>query len=353
MNTPADRTKTRFDTILWWALRLVVVLLAGLSAMAVARNIADHPRTDDAEVRANTLGVAPQVGGTIVRIFVADNEFVEAGQPLLELDARPYLAEAERARAQLEVIRLEVAARAEAIAEAEAAVARQEALASYARTHYERMLPLLEKEFFSADRVERAKTDADSAAAELDARRAALTRARFELAQDGEINWRVAEAEASLRDAELRASFCLVAAPVSGIVTNLQISPGAYAAAGEQIFTLVDNSTWFVLAFFRESELVRIMPGQQCRVFLMSSSGEAFPGIVEGIAAGVAPLRGASRGLAGGEGVLEEVAPTFDFIQLATRVPVRIRMEDAPTDLLRTGGRAAVVIDSLHSPIAP
>jgi multidrug efflux system membrane fusion protein len=127
-------------------------------------------------------------------------------------------------------------------------------------------------------------------------------------------------------------------------VTNLQIAPGTYAATGEQIFSLVDESAWFVLANFRETDLRRIRPGQQASVFLMSQRDKPVTGIVQGIPKAVFPLGTASQGMTGGEGVFSRVQPTFDFIQLAQRFPVRILIEGEGD--FRMGGRAAVVVNT-------
>jgi multidrug efflux system membrane fusion protein len=133
-------------------------------------------------------------------------------------------------------------------------------------------------------------------------------------------------------------------------VTNLQIAPGTYASAGEQIFSIVDSSVWFVLANFRETDLRRIQPGQSARVYLMAQRGKVVSGIVQGIPKAVYPLTTASKATPGGEGVLSQVQPTFDFVQLAQRFPVRILLEGEGD--FRMGGRAAVIVDTRNAPDA-
>lgn len=311
---------------------------------AVAGNLRVFPRTEDAEVRANVVGIAPQVGGTIVRLHVVDNQRVNTGDLLFELDARPYEAEMARAKAQLELAGLEVKALRDEIAAAEAALGERQARATYAESHYERLKPLLEGNFASADRVQRAETDAVSARAAAREAEAEVERARNKLGEFEGKNTRIEQAAATLRDAELKVSYCKVFAPCDGTVTNLQIAPGSYAATGEQMFSLVDESVWFVLANFRETDLRRIRPGQQARVFLMSQRDKPVNGVVQGIPKAVFPLGTASQAQPGGEGVFSRVQPTFDFIQLAQRFPVRILIENKGD--FRMGGRAAVVVDT-------
>lgn len=137
-----------------FVIRAAIIALAVLTAIMTARNLADFPRTEDAEVRANVAGVAPQVGGAIVRLHVADNQKVKRGDLLFEIDPRPYEAEAARARARLELVRLEVKALDDEIASSEATLRDRIARADYASSHYERLKPLLTGNFASADRVQ-------------------------------------------------------------------------------------------------------------------------------------------------------------------------------------------------------
>ncbi|MEI6032725.1 MAG: HlyD family secretion protein [Verrucomicrobiae bacterium] len=330
--------------------RAAVLLLAVTGAWATWQNLLKFPRTEDAEVRANVAGVAPQVGGSIVRLHVVDNQPVKRGDLLFEIDARPYEAEAARARARLELVRLDVRALEDEIAAAAAALRDRAARAEYAASHYERLKPLLAGNFTSADRVQRAKSEAESAEAMVREAEAAAARARNKLGELDGRNSRIDEAKAALRDAELRASYCKVYAPCNGHVTNLQIAPGTYAGAGAQVFSIVDSSAWFILANFRETDLSRIRAGQRVKVYLMSRRGAPLAGTVQGIARAVYPLATASRAAPAGEGVFSRVEPTFDFVQLAQRFPVRILLEGGEIDSLRMGGKAAVIVDTRSTP---
>jgi multidrug efflux system membrane fusion protein len=327
-----------------WVLRLVIVVAAALVAFAVWQNLQTFPRTEDAEVRANVVGVAPQVGGSITRIHVIDNQAVKRGDLLFELDARPYEAAATQAKAHLELVGLDVKAFRDEIAAAEATLRERRAKADYTDSHYQRLQPLLAGNFTSPDRVQRAQTDAESARALVREAEAAVERARNKLGEFDGRNTRVEQAAAALRDFELKVSYCKIYAPCDGYVTNLQIAPGTYASAGEQIFSLVDSSVWFVLANFRETDLRRIQAGQFARVYLMAQRGKVVSGIVQGIPKAVYPLGTASKATPGGEGVFSQVQPTFDFVQLAQRFPVRILLEGEGD--FRMGGRAAVIVDT-------
>jgi len=327
-----------------FVLRGIIVALAALAVSAVYRNLQTFPRTEDAEVRANVVGIAPQVGASITRLHVVDNQTVKAGDLLFEMDARPFEAEAAKALARLDFVRLEVQALKDEVVEAEATLRDRTARAEYAVSHHDRLKPLLAGNFTSTDRVQRAQSDAVSATALVHEAEAAIKRMRNKVGDFEGVNMRIEEARAALRDASLRVSYCKVYAPCDGHVTNLQIAPGTYAAAGEQIFSLVDSSVWFVLANFRETDLKHIRPGQSARVYLMSQRGHPIEGIVQGIPRAVYPLSTASRSIPGGEGILSRVEPTFDFVQLAQRFPVRILLQGGGD--LRMGGRAAVIVDT-------
>ena len=329
---------------LTWVLRLVIVAAAALVIFAVSQNLQTFPRTEDAEVRANVVGVAPQVGGSITRIHVTDNQAVKRGDLLFELDVRPYQASAAQAKAHLELIGLDVKAFRDEISAADATLRERRAKADYAHSHSQRLQPLLAGNFTSPDRVQRAQTDAESARTLVREAEAAVEWARNKLGEFDGRNTRVEQAAAALRDCELKVSYCKIYAPCDGHVTNLQIAPGTYASAGEQIFSLVDSSVWFVLANFRETDLRRIQPGQSARVYLMAQRGKVVSGIVQGIPKAVYPLGTASKATPGGEGVFSQVQPTFDFVQLAQRFPVRILLEGEGD--FRMGGRAAVIVDT-------
>ncbi|MEO8206040.1 MAG: biotin/lipoyl-binding protein, partial [Chthoniobacterales bacterium] len=233
---------------------LLVIVLAIILGMAVSRTLKANPRTDDAQVRANVIGIAPQVPGTIVALHVVDNQLVHQGDLLMEIDPRPYAAEAGRVRAQLGLTELEIQADKDKIASCEATLKEREARAVYADSYFQRVASLLEKRYVTPDKVELAKTDAEATKSLVEEARAALARARNLVGERDGVNVRREAAEATLRDADLKLSYCKVYAPCDGYVTNLQITPGAYASAGEQMFSLVDRKIWFVLANFRETD---------------------------------------------------------------------------------------------------
>jgi len=323
---------------------LAVYAAAILTATAVYRNVRISPRTEDAQVRANLIGVSPQVGGAITAIHVKDNQRVKKGDLLLDLDSRPYEAEAEKARAQLALTDLEIQAYKDQIAAAEAQLRQSQVKADYAVDYAKRVQALVGNLYVTVDKNQLAQTEAVAATQKVEQDKAALERARNLLGERGDVNVRKLAAEAALRDAELKLSYCKVYAPCDGFVVNLQITPGAYAATGEQIFSIVDDRIWYVLANFRETDLHRVRTGMSADVYLLADSSRKLHGIVQGVPKAITPQYAPTQNSPGGQGILQNVSPTLDFILLAQRFPVRIVLDEPEKHNFRNGGTAAVIV---------
>jgi len=323
---------------------LAAYAAAFLTATAVDRNIRLNPRTEDAQVRANMIGISAQVGGAITAIHVKDNQRVKKGDLLLELDSRPYEAEAEKARAQLALTDLEIQAYKDRITAAEAELKQSQVKADYAVDYAKRIQALVGNLYVTVDKNQLAQTEAVAATQKVEQDKAALATARNLLGEQGDVNVRRLAAQASLRDAELKLSYCKVYAPCDGYVVNLQITPGAYASTGEQVFSIVDDRIWYVLANFRETDLRRIRPGMTVDVFLLADSNRKLRGIVQGLPKAIIPQYAPSLNSPGGQGILQNVSPTLDFILLAQRFPVRIVLDEKEGHDFRNGGTAAVIV---------
>jgi membrane fusion protein, multidrug efflux system len=364
-----------------------------------------HPRTDDAEVFANLIGIAPQVEGPIVELKVHDNELVRKGELLFVIDPRPYqyaLEKAESAQSALEgqisdeqrriaaqVSEVSVAnagidtAQADVghwaagidqaqadVSNAERGVDKAKAEWQYASNNRHRLEPLLEKQFLTVDQVDRARSSEEAEAqslkqaeSQLLVAKAALKSAHAQyqrsmasleesrahhqqtlhsvLTLDPLVNQR-GERAAAVKDARYNLDNCRIYAPFDAIVTNLTIAEGQYAHVGTQIFTLIDARTWWALANFREGQLRHIRPGMRASVYLMSRPNERFNGVVDSIGYGVTPDPDVVGRL--GQG-LPDVQRTLNWVHLAARYPVRVRVENPPVDIFRVGETAVVTLD--------
>ncbi len=297
------------------------------------------PRTDDAFVRANTIGIAPHVGGPIVQLEVVDNQRVEQGSLLFVVDPRPFQSMVDKAKAKLELTNLEIRGYEHAVEAAAALLEQRIAEAAYAKQYVGRIKPLLDRKFVTPNDVFEAKSRAAAAEAKVQEARFELSRAQNELGQLGDINARRRAAEAELYDAELDLSYAYVRAPFDGWVTNLNIAVGEYANQGQQVFALVDDRQWYVMANFREDFLGAIEPGMEAEVYLMSYPRRKFRGRVQGIGWALYQKDGATVG------VLPAVEPTLNWVRLAQRFPVRILLEENdPAHPFRMGASAVVTI---------
>jgi membrane fusion protein, multidrug efflux system len=386
------------------ALTAAMVLLAIVGLIAIYSVTNRHPQTDDAEIFANYIGIAPVVEGPILHLNVADNQRVQQGDLLFEIDDRPYkyaldhavsdeaslegqiVDEQRRIQAEVHAVAASGAAtrsasanvdRAQAsISEAEADVAHSEAALDrakaewgYAENNLHRVEPLLVKQFVSVDQVDQARTTEQASAqsvheaesqlalnrAHLDSMLAALAEAKasaeqstaqFRQSQSSVLTLDplVAQREgrtAAIANARYNYNQCRVFAPFDARVTDLVISEGAYAHVGQQIFTLIDTRVWWVLANFRETELKHIQPGMTADVYLMSDPGLRLTGIVESTGYGVIPDPSILGRITPG---LPDVQRTLSWVHLASRYPVRIRIQSPPSDGMRLGESAVVVI---------
>ena len=223
-----------------------------------------------------------------------------------------------------------------------------------------RIKPLLEQQFVTADRVSLAESDLQAAKAGVAAAEAAVAnadaalvasqsavlsaeaeakRARNALAQVGDVNVRVAAAKVEIDDASLNLRYCEVRAPIDGWVTNLNTNVGAFVKTGDNLFSIVQNTEWWVMANFLETEVEQIRVGQEVAVYIYAYPGHRFKGTVQGIGWALYQPNGATQQ------TLPEVKPTLNWVRLAQRFPVRITME--PFDVqypYRMGGTVTAIV---------
>ncbi len=321
----------------------LIVLATIAMAAYVYTSVYRRPRTDDAYVRANIIGIAPHVSGPIIELPIADNQRVAQGEMLFVVDPRPYQAALDQARAELELTGLEIKGYQQAISSAEATMLQREADATYADQYLKRVEPLLEGRFVTPDQVVEARARSRAARAAVEAARAELQRARDLLGEHGDLNARRQAAQARVENAELNVNYCYVRAPFDGYVTNLNIAIGQYANEGQDVFALVDDREWYVMANFRETFLASIAPGMEADIYLVSYPKKRFRGRVQGIGWALHQQNGATVG------VLPQVEPTLNWVRLAQRFPVRIVLEERdPAYPFRMGATAVVTVRGMR-----
>ena len=292
MNTPeAHHPAWRY------LLSFIATAAAFVAALAIGRALwihyMDEPWTRDGRVRAEIVNVAPDVSGAVVDLPIADNGFVRKGQVLMRIDPSHYQV---------------------AVEQAEAAVAARRA----------------EWQMRRADAQRRA--DMDSLVVSKESRENAA-----QSAATAEAQYR--QALAALDAAKLNLARTTVVSPVDGYVTNLSLYRGDYATAGTPKLAIVDSGSFWVYGYFEETKLPRLKIGDKADIRLMS--GGTLKGHVESISRGIY-----DRDNPQSRQLVADVNPTFNWVRLAQRVPVRIQIDEVPAGVMLAAGTTCTVIIS-------
>ncbi|QJP17928.1 HlyD family secretion protein [Starkeya sp. ORNL1] len=285
------------------ALRVAVTFIAAAAAFYVGWWLWDYytlaPWTRDARVQANIVELAPDVSGLVTAINVTDNQLVKKGDVLFVIDPQRFQVALDQARATVEQ--------------------RQQAL-KLAQDDARR-----DAEVYSGD---------PSAISVATAERSRVSAAEAQAA--------LQQAQAALASAQLDLTRSQVRAPVNGYVTNLTASVGDYARIGKGVLALVDSDSFYVYAYFMETKLPAIRDGDPAEVWLMAG-GTQLRGTVQGLSRAIADPDAAG-------GLLASVNPNFDWIRLAQRIPVRIKLDNLPSGVRLAAGMSATVAVHPASP---
>ncbi|POA75266.1 HlyD family secretion protein [Pseudomonas sp. DP16D-R1] len=307
---------------------VAVVVLAFVLGWFAWEHYTRAPWTRDARVRADVVTLSADVSGRIVSLGVQDNQHVDKGQLLLEIDPARYALAVEHAKRSVEVAKA-------SLGQSEATIVSSQALLRQRQSEERRRRTLKERSAISGEEWEKSNTEVSVAQADL-----LRNQANLGLAQAN-----VQLAIAALTQAELDLQRTRVESPVSGYVTNLLTRQGDYATVGGPLLALVDSDSFYVSGYFEETKLPRIAEGDRVDIELMS--GEKFGGTVQSIAFAIADR----ENLPGGR-LLANINPSYTWVKLAQRVPVRIRIDEgyAGKDKLRAGTTATVTVEENPKP---
>lgn len=260
------------------------------AAHALWQHYREAPWTRDGRVRADVVQIAPDVSGIVNEVAVHDNQRVRRGELLFSIDAvRPKIA----------------------LAQAEATVAGLKSQIAQAQREDQRNRAL--GELVPAESGEQSSQKLEQLSAAL------------------------AQAVASVDNARVNLARTKVVAPVDGWITNFDLRPGTYATTGRPVVALIDAQSIHVLGYFEETKIARVHVGDAVRVRLIGE-GDTLRGHVDSIAAGID-----DRERSPSSNMLANVNPTFNWVRLAQRIPVRVRLDELPEDRRLIVGRTASV----------
>jgi len=280
-----------------YLITLVAVVVAGMALASMFREYLFQPWTRDGHVRAQVIKITPRVGGPIIDLPIHDNQAVTGGDLLFKIDPRTYQLAIEQAEAKLkqaqasERVKLDQAQRARDLSKKDKGAISEQALV---------------------------RKENDLLVAKAD----------------------VKVAEANLHAARLDLEFTEVRAPVDGYVTNLLLRYGSQTVANQPALALIDTSSFWVHGFFKETQIENIRPENKVVIKLMTYPDAPLEGVVESMGWGIAQQDGAPAA-----DLLPTINPSFDWIRLAQRIPVRIRLTHIPDEVdLRVGTTASVFV---------
>ena len=278
--------KTR---LLNYLITLAAVCLAGWAAATLYHRYIENPWTRDGQVRANIVGIAPRVSGPIVRVAVHDNQQVKKGDLLFEIDPADF-------QAQLNL-------NAGQVLNAEANLKQQQ-------QNLDRQTDLYKGRVNAQQDFQNAQDSFAAAQAQL------------------------VSAKANLELSRLNLSYTKVLAPVDGFVTNMNTSEGTYVTAGNQLMALVDTSSFWIAAYFKETQLPHIELGQKATLTFMGYPDQPFAGVVRSVGWGVYVQDGSGNA---STNLLPSISQTIDWVRLPQRFAVRIQVAGRPPVPLRMG----------------
>jgi multidrug efflux system membrane fusion protein len=320
----------------------LAVVVAALSASWVGR----HPSSSDASIDADVVHVAAAVGGRIIEIRVRENSAVHRGDLLFQIDPLPYQLVAAQAQADLAVAegQLDTRRRVVSTQRSNAAIAQDQTM--NARANYElatrtaeRLRPLTAKGYVPNQQLDQADVTAHDAATRLQQARVQQLAAVEAIDTLQAAESEVAARQAALALAKRNLEDTTVRATHDGLVVGLTVSSGEFVVPGQSLFTLINTEEWFASANLREMDLAAVHTGDCVTVYSMIDRRRPIRGIVDSIGWGVLDQERVSLPRS-----LPYVERSLNWVRVAQRFPVRIRLENPPPQVMRLGASAVIEV---------
>jgi multidrug resistance efflux pump len=328
---------------------VVAIIVLSMSLYLLSDRFA--PYTQQARVQGFVVGVAPKVAGLVTKVLVTNNELVEQGQVLIEIDRSNYEIALQRARSDLESARSQVDAGSAGVDSARANLRIARANEVKARQDADRQTRLYKEDpgAISVRRLEIAQASLTEARARVSAAEAEIQRAIEQRGRDDEDNSKLQAAMSAVDKATLDLDNTLVRAPSSGVISDLRADVGQFAGTGNPVVTLIAIHDVWIAAEFTENNLAHIAVGSPVEIVFDVLPARVFPGRVRSIGVGV------SVGQAPAAGTLPTIQNNRDWLRQAQRFPVIIEFDaiqhETLRDHLRIGGQAEVIAYSEGHPV--
>ncbi|GAB3788943.1 HlyD family efflux transporter periplasmic adaptor subunit [Dyella agri] len=325
---------------------IAVIAIASAVVMLIAAMIVQdrRPRTHDAYVFAYSAGITPEVSGRIVESHIRNDQLVHKGDVLLRIDPEPFEMKLDQAKAQVAALQAEIdltsrqvvaqGSGAQAAAH-EADRARQQL--ALAHDTVARMAPLLTNGFVTAQQMDEARTNERTANTQLAVAIQQAAQAREAIGDVESLKAQLLGAQATQALAARDVRETVIRAPVDGRIAGFNLSIGSFAVEGHPLFTLIDDHHWYAIANFRETDLRHLQAGDRATVWVMGHDEHPLHGVVESIGPGVQPQGQAGPGL-------PEVDRNLNWVVVAQRFPVWVRLDHVDASFLRIGATASVKV---------
>jgi len=332
------------------AVSLLIIAAALLFAIYIANRWWDNPSTDDATIDADVVHVAAAVGGRIINIPVAENSRVKKGDLLFQIDPLPFELAVHQAQSDLALAQAGLATQRRVLSTQRSTatvagdqVGRAATNLNLALRTVERLRPLAAKGYIPKQQLDNAETAARDAATSLEQAReqagAAVRAIDTEAGAAATVRAREAAlgiARRALEDATIRATH-------PGRVVGLTVRSGEMVIPSQTLFTLVTNDEWFAVGNFRETQLKAIKVGDCATAYSLIDRSKPIRGVVESIGAGVLDTEKIDLPRS-----VPYVERSLNWVRVAQRFPVRVRLRQPPAGLMRLG--ATAVIEVKHGP---
>jgi multidrug efflux system membrane fusion protein len=329
---------------------VMAVVAAFALAVAVLFEIDRRPRTHDARIFAYSATIASEINGRIVKVLITNDQAVRQGDPLLLIDPKPFEFQLQQARAQVAALKAQIAltgrqvsAQGSGAQAAESQVRRARQQLAFAEDTRKRLEPLLAPGFVTQQQLDEARTNESTALATLDALTKSAVQAHEAIGDTLSLEAQLEGAQAAEGLAARNLDLTTLRAPCDGIIVGLQIAEGTFALSGHPLFSLIKSNAWYAIADFRETELPRIAVGDRATVWTMAQSTRAFEGTVESLGAGVQ-----STDQDGPD--LPKTGRDLDWVVVAQRFPVWVRLDHPPAEAMHVGMTASVKVHRAGAP---